>query len=203
MAISTMRASPAWRGAARGRLRRTRVRSPIRQRDGGALARPEADGKCRGGPHHVLDGPYAGDGIFGEGKRHGHRAHQLAIDIDRAAAHALHDPGMFQRPARKPRQDERFLGADVIQHAQDFDLEFIDLAARKDGPAGAAHAGLERPAKERSRFARREPWLARRGPGPRSGAHNHCSVAPRRSCAAALTRSAPWSSMELRGGAVW
>ena len=116
---------------------------PIGQRDGGALDRPRGGWQCRGGPHHVLDGPYAGDGIFGERKRHGHRAHQPAIDIDRAAAHARHDPGMFERPAREPRQDERFLGADVIQHAQDLDLEFVDLAARKDGPAGAAHAGLD------------------------------------------------------------
>ena len=85
----------------------------------------------RGGPHHVLDGPYAGDGIFRERKRHGHGADQPAIDIDRAAAHARHDPGMFERAAREPRQNQRFLGADVIQHAQDLDLEFVDLAARK------------------------------------------------------------------------
>ena len=56
-------------------------------------------------------------------------AHQLAIDIDRAAAHALHDAGMFQGTAGEARQDQRFLGPDVIQDAEDLDLELFDAVS--------------------------------------------------------------------------
>ena len=93
--------------------------------------------------HHLLNGANTADGVFGEGKRHGDRAHQPAADIDRAAAHALHDPGMFERPAGEPRQDQGLLGPGVIEHAQDFDLEFVDLVAGKHRPADPAHPRLD------------------------------------------------------------
>ena len=115
----------AWEG------RRVRSRSkPARM--AGAAAPAVRRGSRTGRPHHVLDGPDAGDGIFGKRKRHGHRAGQLAIDIDRAAAHALHARRCSQRSAGEARQNERFLGTDVIQHAQDLHLEFLDAVPGED-----------------------------------------------------------------------
>ena len=112
-----------------------------RQVEGGAGARRR--GGQIGGPHHVLDGPDAGDGILGERERHGDGAGQFAVDIDRAAAHALHHAGVLQRTAGEPRQDQGFLGAEIIQHAQDFDLKLLDAIAGEDGAADAVHAGAD------------------------------------------------------------
>ena len=54
-------------------------------------------------------------------KRHGHSPdHQLSIDVDGTAAHALHHAGRPQRPAGQPRQDERFLRPYILQNAQKF-----------------------------------------------------------------------------------
>ena len=39
-------------------------------------------------------------------------------------------PVWCERPARKPRQNDGLLRADVFEHAQDLDLEFLDFAAR-------------------------------------------------------------------------
>ena len=63
------------------------------------------------------------------------------VDVDGAAAHALHDAGLFERPAREPRQDDGFLGPNVLEHAEDFHLKFVDAPARENGAAGAVHAG--------------------------------------------------------------
>ena len=52
--------------------------------------------------------PAIGSLAYGNAMRH--RADQLAIDVNRAAAHALHDAGMFQRSAGKPRQDQFSFG---------------------------------------------------------------------------------------------
>ena len=83
-----------------------------------------------GGAQHVFDGADAGDGILGEGEGHGDGADEFAVDVDRAAAHALHDAGMFERSAGEAGEDEGFLGADVVEHAEDFDLEFLDFVRR-------------------------------------------------------------------------
>ena len=122
-----------------------RVRSrEARARAEAAVGRGRGDGGGNGGgAHHVLDGPDAGDGVLGEREGHGDGAGQFAIDIDGAAAHALHDAGMFERAAGEPGQDEGFLGAEIVEHAEDFDLEFVDAVAGEDGAAGAAHAGSD------------------------------------------------------------
>ncbi len=112
-----------------------RVRSGSARATRGCAARlPRARGGGRA--DHVLDGPDAGDRIFGIRKRQGHGARQFAVDVDRAAAHSLHDAGMFERTAGEARQDEDSLGPIVIQHAEDFDLEFLDARCprRRCGP---------------------------------------------------------------------
>ena len=83
-----------------------------------------------GGPQHGLDGADAGDGVFGEREGHGDGADEFAVDVDRAAAHALHDAGMFERSAGEAGEDEGFLGADIFEHAEDFDLKILDFGCR-------------------------------------------------------------------------
>ena len=50
---------------------------------------------------------------------------------------------MFQRAAGEAGEDEGFLGADVVEHAEDFDLEVLDFVPVEDGAAGAVHPGFE------------------------------------------------------------
>ncbi len=90
---------------------------------------------------HFLYGPNAGDGILGVWICERYRADQFAIDVNRAAAHPLHDAGMFQRAAGQPGQDDILPRADIFQHTQDFHLKILDLVAGKDGFADAMHAG--------------------------------------------------------------
>ena len=98
-------------------------------------------GSHSGGAYHVLDGADGGDGILGEREGHGHGAGQLAVDVDRAAAHSFHDAGMFQGTAGKPCQDERLFGSDVVEHPENLHLEFVHPVAGEDRAANAAHAG--------------------------------------------------------------
>ena len=103
-------------------------------------------GGCSGGggrAQHGLDGADAGDRVLGKREGHGDGADEFAVDVDGAAAHALHDAGVFQGSAGEAGEDEGFLGADVVEHAEDFDLKVLDLVAVEDGAAGAAHAGFE------------------------------------------------------------
>jgi hypothetical protein len=46
---------------------------------------------------------------------------------------------MFQRSAGEAGEDEGFLGTDVVEHAENFDLEVLDFVPVKDGTPGAAH----------------------------------------------------------------
>ena len=124
-------------------VERARVRSFRAGRPHGRAGRSTGRGPVqRGGrAQHVLDGADAGDRFLGKRKRHGDGAGEFAIDIDRAAAHSLHDAGLLQRPARESRKDEGFLGADIIQDAEDFDLEFVDAVAGEYGASDPVHAG--------------------------------------------------------------
>ena len=92
---------------------------------------------------HVLDGTDAGDRIFGERKRQGHGTDEFSIDIDGAAAHSLHDPGVLEGSAGEAGEDDGLLGSDIVEDSQDLDLELIDAISNKNGPAGAVHAGLD------------------------------------------------------------
>src|SRR5205085_6833538 len=81
------------------------------------------------------------DGVLGKGAGHGDGADEFSIDVDRAAAHALHDAGMFEGAAGEAGEDEGFFGAEILEDAEDFDLELVDAIAGEDGASSAAHAG--------------------------------------------------------------
>ena len=73
---------------------------------------------------HLLDGGDAGDGLPGElADAVGERACQLTVDIDRTAAHAFDDSGVFGFVAVEPGEDEVLAGAaSAAQDAENFDL---------------------------------------------------------------------------------
>src|ERR1039457_4472453 len=121
VAMSIMRASPPRTGSRRG-IRRVRSRS--------LSARAARWAEAAGG----------GDGVLGKREGHCHRPDEFAVDVNRAPAHALHDAGVFQRSAGEAGEDEGFLGADIVEHAQDFDLEVLDFVPVIDCAAGAAHS---------------------------------------------------------------
>ena len=84
--------------------------------------------------HHLFDGGYAGQSLFGEGEGECDGAHELAVHIHWAPTHPGNDAGLIQRPAGKPRQNDVVLGRDgVLQHPQKLNLELLDPVALKDG----------------------------------------------------------------------
>src|ERR1700733_8287959 len=86
----------------------------------------------------------AGGGFLGEYtelERKG--ACQLALQVDRAAAHARDYAGMLHFGAFEFDQDDGLAGAEKIGHyTDDFQIELFDLVAREDGVGVAVHAGL-------------------------------------------------------------
>ncbi len=92
---------------------------------------------------HLFDGPDSGDRLLGEIEGQSHRANQAPVHVNRAAAHALHDAGLRERPAGEPRQNDGLPGPDVFEHAQDLHLEFLDFVALEnrlaDGMLARAH----------------------------------------------------------------
>ena len=50
---------------------------------------------------------------------------------------------MLQGTAGKPREDERFLGADIVEDAQNLDLKVVNLVAGEDRLADSVHTWLD------------------------------------------------------------
>src|SRR5437764_15325579 len=85
---------------------------------------------------HLLDRRDAGDRLLGKRKRPRYGADQLAIDIDRAAAHSGDHAGLFQWAPGKARQDQVLLGGKgVLEDAENLDLKLIYAVAFEDGAA--------------------------------------------------------------------
>ena len=96
---------------------------------------------CTG--EHRFDGLDAGDRFFREWESEGNSAEQFAVDIYGATAHTLHDAGLSKRTAAESGENDALLWTEIIEHAEDFDLELFNLLAVKDGPADAVHAGAD------------------------------------------------------------
>ncbi len=95
---------------------------------------------CAVHAHHFLDRPDPRDGILRIRKCQRHCADELAVDIHRTAAHALHDSGTLQRTAGQLSKNQRFLRAGVIQHTQNLNLKFLNLVTAENRLADAVHA---------------------------------------------------------------
>jgi len=104
-----------------------------------SATRPAGRAAARRRPQHVFDGPDGGNRILGERKSHGHRASQFAVEVNRAAAHAFHHPGMVQGTARKPSQNQRLLGPGAIEDTQNLNLKLLDFVPREHRAPSAVH----------------------------------------------------------------
>ena len=90
---------------------------------------------------HLAERRDAGDRLLAVGPGVGDGAEQLAVDRDRTAAHAGDDAGLLQSQSRKAAQHHVASGAGVLEDAQHFGVELLDLGSLHDGAADALHAG--------------------------------------------------------------
>src|SRR5262249_51107771 len=105
---------------------------------------------------HLVDWRDPGDWFLGElSERIRNGADQTPIDIDRAAAHTGDHARIRERSAFELGGNQIATRTDdVAQHAEDVNLEVLQLIALKHGAAGANHAGLELIDGERGRRSR-------------------------------------------------
>jgi hypothetical protein len=91
---------------------------------------------------NILDGRDARDRLFGKiAQAVGHRADELAVDVDRAAAHAGDDPALVQFRREQLGDDQVLVGSELVKDAQHLEFEGFDGAALEDGFALAFHPG--------------------------------------------------------------
>jgi hypothetical protein len=90
---------------------------------------------------HLLNRLYAGDGLFSEREAKRDGSEQFAIDINRAAAHSLHDAGLFEGPAGELGEDDGLLWSEVFEDTEDLDLELFDPISAEDGTPDTMLAG--------------------------------------------------------------
>lgn len=92
---------------------------------------------------HGFDGLNSGDRFFGERETEGDGAQQLSIDIHRAAAHALQNSGFGKRATAETGDNDGLFGAEILENAEDFDLELFNTVSLEDGPAYAMQSGVD------------------------------------------------------------
>ena len=97
----------------------------------------------RGRRKHFFDGPDTRDGLFRKWEGQSDGAGEFPIDIDRAAAHPLHDAGFGQGSTGKASENQRLPGSDIVENAQNFDLKFLDFPAFEHRPADCSLAGVD------------------------------------------------------------
>ena len=98
------------------------------------------------------------------------RADQPAVDVDGAAAHSLRDAGLGQARAFEPRQNQIALRSlDVAQHAENVDLEVLQVGAGEDRAADPLHARADLvDGHQRCGRRKRDAEQGGQPPGPRA-----------------------------------
>ncbi len=93
---------------------------------------------------HLRDGSDAGDRFLAELPNSvGQCAQQLAVDVDRAAAHACDHSGVLWFGALETRQDHILTGAEnIFEHSEDLYIHGLRLGAFKDGIGHAMQAAV-------------------------------------------------------------
>ena len=99
---------------------------------------------------HLLDRLDTRDSLLGVRKTKRNRANQLAVNVNRASAHSLHHASALQRSAGEPGQNDGLLWSDILEYAEDFDLELFDAVTLEDGPADSMHSGANVSKREKS-----------------------------------------------------
>ena len=93
------------------------------------------------GAQHLLNGPDARNRLFSERERQRHGAYQPALNIHRAAAHALHYARFGQRLAGQPCQDDRLLRPEVLQDPQYLYIKLFNAVSGENSLARSVLAG--------------------------------------------------------------
>ena len=96
-----------------------------------------------GVPKHGLDGLNASDGLPGEGEPERDSAQQFTADIHRAAAHTLQNTGFSEWPAAEPGEDDGLPWSEILENAEDLDLELFDAISLEDGFTDSSKAGAD------------------------------------------------------------
>ena len=109
----------------------------------GQRARPGSRTGESGIRDHGVDGLDAGDWLFGESEAEGNSAQQFPIDIHRAAAHALQNSGFGKRTATEAGDDDGLFGAEILEYAEDLDLELFNSVPLKNSPADSMQSGVD------------------------------------------------------------
>ena len=92
---------------------------------------------------HLPNRLYAGDGLFGEWEAKRDSSQQLPVYINWAAAHSLHDAGLFEGPPGELGEDDGLLWREVFEDTEDLDLELFDPISTEDGTADPVLAGAD------------------------------------------------------------
>lgn len=90
---------------------------------------------------HLLDGLDSGNRLLGKRKTECNGADELAVNVDGASAHTLQNTGLLQRASAELGQNDGLLWADVLNHPENLDLEFINTIALEHGAANAVESG--------------------------------------------------------------
>jgi len=106
--------------------------------------RPDTSREC-GRIGHLGDWRDARDRLLRElSERIRHRPDEAPVDIHGAAAHAGDDTGVGERAAFELGENQVAARADdITEHAENVDLEILELVALEHRPAGADHAGFQ------------------------------------------------------------
>ena len=93
---------------------------------------PAREGRIR---DHLFNRLDSGNGLLGERKAESYRAQEFSVNINGAAAHSLHDAGLFEWTAAEFSEDDDLLWSEVFKDTEDLDLELFDAVAIKYGTA--------------------------------------------------------------------
>ena len=106
-----------------------------------AAGRSPITGDEAGAGDHLLDGLNSGNGLLGERETQSNSSEQLAINVDRASAHALGDACLGEGTTTEAGKNDRLLWTGIRQDAEDLNLEFFDFSSAENSAAYAVHAG--------------------------------------------------------------
>ncbi len=89
-----------------------------------------------------MNGRDAGDGFFGEDAEFQRQsAREFTVQIDGAAAHSGDHSGVFDLWPLQLHENDGLFGAEkIVQNADDFQIELLDLIARKNRVGVPLHA---------------------------------------------------------------
>ena len=93
--------------------------------------------------NHLFNRLNARDRLLRKRETESNRTEQLAINVNGAPAHSLHDASLFEWPSTQSSQYDALLRSEILKYAEDLDLEIFDAIVMEDSAANALHARLD------------------------------------------------------------